>query len=151
MRFSLIHLQPVIKLEASRRCTPAICMLKDKSQKQNVGDHKHTVSAAASDGSLPGYLFDPARRKNESGGSQGFRWRLYGLRWGRWTEHGVNSGGHMDAIHCTFQKQSISLNGFGLTGPGHTHTHSLLYSSTVWNEWCVCVFLGPGFATGHLD
>lgn len=52
----------------------------------------------------------------------------------------------MDAIHCTFLKQSISLSDFGFTGLGHTHTPFL--SFTVWYEQCV--FLGSGFATGHL-
>lgn len=40
---------------------------------------------------------------------------------------------HMDAIHSTHSslKQSISLNDFGLTGLGHTHTPAfLLYSMT---------------------
>lgn len=64
------------------------------------------------------------------------------------TEHDESySMGHMDAIHCTnsFLKQSISSNDFGHTGLGHTHIPSF----TVWYEWCV--FLGSGFATGHVD
>lgn len=52
----------------------------------------------------------------------------------------------MDAIHCTFLKQSISLSDFGFTGLGHTHTPFL--SFTVWYDRCV--FLGSGFDTGHL-
>lgn len=128
-----------------RRCTLVICMLKQKSQKQNIKSGSHG-SAVASEGK-PSWIFiwsSRRRKERAEGGRQRLRERLSFMCFS-------GGGGHQDRTdlrmelqhgpygcysqHPLFLKQSISLNVFGLTGLGHTHSPSFFYCMI----WLVCV------------
>lgn len=141
---SLIHLQSLIELKALQRCTLVICMLKQKSQKQNIKSSSHGSAVVSEEGFLDIYLILREEKRTSRGREAEVERTvgLYVLHWGRWTsrqdraqlelQHGPYGCYSLDPL---FSKTKYFFKWLWAHRPG---THTLPFSLLLYGMTGVC-------------